>query len=95
MANVNSLGRKLTKAAAEEAVARWTYVIENFAVLPSAIKQVNDHFRDKMGDILQDAVLGQCTIGHSCRPEAQQELDDLKKLITEGGEDVETAVSTC
>ena len=95
MADVNSLGRKLTKEAAEHAVERWNHVIQNFAVFPERVKEVNIHFKEHMGDILQDAVLGQCTIGHSCRPEAQQELDDLKTLITEGGEDVEIVVSTC
>ena len=95
MADVNSLSPKATKLAAENAMERWTHVIKEFALLPEKTRKVNQHFKEHLGLISQDAVLGQCTIGHSCRPEAQQELDDIVKLIKEGGKEVEVAVEGC
>ena len=92
MANVNSLGQRLTKAAAEDAVRRWQHVMADFALLPENTKATNEYLETNMRPILQDAVLGQCTVGHSCRDEAKQELEDLMKLILEGGADVELGV---
>eukprot|EP00977_Amphora_coffeiformis_P020968 scaffold8681_cov200-Amphora_coffeaeformis.AAC.12 len=93
MADVNSLGQRLTKAAAEDAVPRWEHVIRDFALLPENAKATNEYLEKHMKLILQDAVLGQCTVGHSCRPDAQQELTELiEKVSGEDIEDVEVGV---
>lgn len=91
MANVNSLGPKITKEAAEQAVQRWTNVIKDFALLPENTKATNIYLKEKMRPILEDALRGQCTEGHSCRDEAQKALEGLIQMVESGGGEEEAA----
>ena len=85
MANVNSLGARVTKQAAEQAVERWTNVIKDFALLPKNTKDTNIYLMENMRPILEDALRGQCTEGHSCRDEARGALEELINVYTGGG----------
>jgi hypothetical protein len=84
MANVNDLNIKVTKLAAEQAVERWTNVIKDFALLPTATKATNVYLKENLRGVLDDARLGQCTEGHSCRDEARGALDELIRIVESG-----------
>lgn len=86
MANVNALGHMLANELAEHSVERWTNAIANFALSPERTKATNTYFKENIRGILEDAVLGRCTIGHSCLPGAQDALADLNQKVS--GEDV-------
>ena len=86
MANVNSLGFKTIKQAVEQSVERWTSIISNFALLPENTKNTNIYLMENMRPILEDALRGQCTEGHSCRDEARGALEELIKMYTGGAE---------
>lgn len=93
MANVNSNGGKVYRLAAEEAIDRWKEVIKDFALLPANTKNVNDYFFENMKPILEDAVRGQCTEGHSCREEAKEALEELIEVFSKRGRAHQTETS--
>ena len=45
----------------------WSYAIQNFAIDREAIKNTLTYLEKNMASILEDAEVGQCTEGHSCR----------------------------
>jgi len=54
----------------------------SFATKREEVRCVHQYFSDHMAEILQDAVQGQCSHGHSCREEAKASLESFLKLYT-------------
>eukprot|EP00977_Amphora_coffeiformis_P024099 scaffold15076_cov155-Amphora_coffeaeformis.AAC.3 len=60
----------------------WSKVSSSFAVKREEVRGAHQHLTDHMVQILQDAVQGQCSHGHSCRKEATEELRSFLKLYS-------------
>jgi hypothetical protein len=54
-------------------------MIRDFAVQPVNVQQVHEYLTDNMALIVNDAIAGQCSHGHSCRPEARNALLSFAK----------------
>lgn len=57
----------------------WSVVTTSFAVQRPAVRQAHRYLSHHMPKILQDALAGQCSHGHSCRPQAKEALELLSR----------------
>ena len=58
----------------------WQTIWDSFFVTRESMRLVHEYLSDHMALIVQDALEGQCSHGHSCRDEAQEALQAFLKV---------------
>ena len=76
-ADISALDEKVDKEL-------WDKVISSFATKREEVRGVHQHLTDHMAEMVQDAIQGQCSHGHSCKPEAKKALQSILQLYSSG-----------
>jgi hypothetical protein len=57
--------------------AYWDILNRGFRIQREQIRFVQEYLMDNLAEIAKENLLGQCTTGHSCKPEAKQALETI------------------
>lgn len=55
----------------------WNLALEDFGVVKSKVSELKNRFEKNIENILHEALLGQCTPGHSCKDSSKKKLGHL------------------
>lgn len=62
----------------------WNFLGSRFGISRQKLAETHTSIADNIKDILEDAIRGQCTPGHSCRPESKELIKRMLKFEQKG-----------